>query len=110
MAEMHVKTRSQYCGGNFDITMAMCSIPGDPVDVQSGSMSRSMSRLYVSFLHYYLVCFFIASCLAVTWTGHCICFIWHMWTGYSRILSGAELNYDTHDKELLAVFEAFKTW
>ena len=29
---------------------------------------------------------------------------------YSRTLSGAELNYDTHDKELLAVFEAFKTW
>ena len=29
---------------------------------------------------------------------------------YSRTLSGAELNYDTHDKELLAVFEAFKVW
>ena len=29
---------------------------------------------------------------------------------YSRTLSGAELNYDTHDKELLAVFEAFKAW
>ena len=29
---------------------------------------------------------------------------------FSRTLSGAELNYDTHDKELLAIFEAFKTW
>ena len=25
-------------------------------------------------------------------------------------LHGAELNYDTHDKELLAIFEAFKYW
>src|SRR5258705_1056021 len=25
-------------------------------------------------------------------------------------LQGAEKNYDTHDKELLAVFEAFKNW
>ena len=29
---------------------------------------------------------------------------------FSRTLSRAELNYDTHDKELLAIFEAFKTW
>jgi len=29
---------------------------------------------------------------------------------FSRTLSGAELNYNTHDKELLATFEAFKTW
>ncbi len=29
---------------------------------------------------------------------------------HSRTLSGAELNYDTHDKELLAIYEAFKTW
>jgi len=28
---------------------------------------------------------------------------------FSLTLSGAELNYDTHDKELLAIFEAFKT-
>jgi hypothetical protein len=25
-------------------------------------------------------------------------------------LTGAELNYNTHDKELLAIFEGFKTW
>ena len=24
--------------------------------------------------------------------------------------TAAELNYDTHDKELLAIFEAFKIW
>jgi hypothetical protein len=29
---------------------------------------------------------------------------------FSRTLTGAELNYDTHDKELLAVFDTFKTW
>ena len=29
---------------------------------------------------------------------------------HSRTLTGAELNYDTHDKELLAIFEAFTTW
>lgn len=29
---------------------------------------------------------------------------------HSRTLSPTELNYDTHDKELLAIFEAFKVW
>lgn len=29
---------------------------------------------------------------------------------HSRTLTGAELNYDTHDKELLAIFAAFRTW
>ena len=29
---------------------------------------------------------------------------------YSRTLNGAKLNYDTHNKELLAIFEAFKNW
>ena len=29
---------------------------------------------------------------------------------YSCTLNGAKLNYDTHDKELLAIFEAFKNW
>ena len=28
----------------------------------------------------------------------------------SRLLHATELNYDTHDKELLAIFEAFKAW
>jgi len=28
----------------------------------------------------------------------------------ARTLSGAEFNYDTHEKGLLAIFEAFKTW
>ncbi len=28
----------------------------------------------------------------------------------SRSLHNAKLNYDTHDKELLAIFEAFKYW
>jgi RNase H-like domain found in reverse transcriptase len=29
---------------------------------------------------------------------------------YSRTLSAPELNYDTHDKELLAIHKAFQTW
>jgi hypothetical protein len=29
---------------------------------------------------------------------------------YSRTLSALELNYDTHDKELLAIYETFWTW
>src|SRR5258708_2140005 len=29
---------------------------------------------------------------------------------FSRLLQGAEKNYDTHDKELLAIFEAYKNW
>ena len=34
----------------------------------------------------------------------------HLVTFYSRTLTAPELNYDTHDKELLAIFEAFWTW
>jgi len=29
---------------------------------------------------------------------------------YSQMFSTLKLNYDVHDKELLAIFEAFKTW
>ena len=29
---------------------------------------------------------------------------------YSRTLTTSELNYDTHDKELLAIYESFWTW
>ena len=29
---------------------------------------------------------------------------------FSRTLQATELNYDTYDKELLAIFSAFKTW
>jgi len=29
---------------------------------------------------------------------------------YSQTLTAPELNYDTHNKELLAIFEAFRTW
>jgi len=29
---------------------------------------------------------------------------------HSCTFTMAELNYDTHDKELLAIFEAFKIW
>ena len=29
---------------------------------------------------------------------------------YSHTLQSTEWNYDTHNKELLAIFEAFKSW
>ncbi len=35
---------------------------------------------------------------------------WHPVAFHSRKMTPTELNYDTHDKELLAIFEAFKTW
>jgi len=34
----------------------------------------------------------------------------HPVTFYSRTFSAPELNYDIHNKELLAIFEAFKIW
>jgi hypothetical protein len=34
----------------------------------------------------------------------------HPITFHSCTFSGAKLNYDVHDKELLAIFEAFRTW
>ena len=29
---------------------------------------------------------------------------------HSQTLTASELNYNTHDKELLAIFEAFQKW
>jgi hypothetical protein len=29
---------------------------------------------------------------------------------FSRMLTGAELNYDTHNRELMTTFQALKTW
>jgi RNase H-like domain found in reverse transcriptase len=34
----------------------------------------------------------------------------HLVTYLSRTFSDTELNYDTHDKELIAICEAFKAW
>jgi len=34
----------------------------------------------------------------------------HSVTFHSHTFTTAELNYDTYDKELLAIFEAFKIW
>jgi len=34
----------------------------------------------------------------------------HLVAFYSCTFTTVELNYDTHDKELLAIFEAFKIW
>ena len=34
----------------------------------------------------------------------------HLVAFHSHTFTTAELNYDTHDKKLLAIFEAFKIW
>ena len=34
----------------------------------------------------------------------------HLVAFYSRTFTAVELNYDTHDKELFAIFKAFKIW
>jgi len=34
----------------------------------------------------------------------------HLVAFHSHTFTVAELNYNTHDKELLAIFEAFKIW
>src|SRR5205807_3340975 len=34
----------------------------------------------------------------------------HLVAFYSQTLTTPELNYNTHNKELLAIFKAFKTW
>jgi RNase H-like domain found in reverse transcriptase len=34
----------------------------------------------------------------------------HLVTYLSRTFSDTELNYDTHDKELMAIYEVFKAW
>ena len=48
----------------------------------------------------------VTSILSITCTDGELCPV----TFYSRTLTALELNYDTHDKELLAIFEAFWTW
>src|SRR5258705_379658 len=48
----------------------------------------------------------IAGILLVTTQDNEICPV----AFFSRSLQGVEKNYDTHDKELLAIFEAFKNW
>ena len=48
----------------------------------------------------------IAAILSVTTPNRGICPV----AFHSRSLHDAEKNYDTHDKELLAIFEAYKVW
>ena len=48
----------------------------------------------------------IAGILSITCADGEICPVAY----YSRTLTAPELNYDTHDKELLAIFEAFRNW
>jgi len=48
----------------------------------------------------------VAGILSITCTDGEICPIAY----YSQTLTAPELNYDTHNKELLAIFEAFRNW
>ena len=48
----------------------------------------------------------VTSILSITCTDGEV----HLVVYFSWTLTALELNYDTHDKELLAIFEAFQTW
>jgi len=48
----------------------------------------------------------VAGILSITCTNREICPVAY----YSQTLTSPELNYDTHNKELLAIFEAFQNW
>jgi len=48
----------------------------------------------------------VAGILSITCTNGEI----HLVAYYSQTLTALELNYNTHDKELLAIFEAFWNW
>jgi len=48
----------------------------------------------------------VAGILSITCADGEICLV----AFYSRTLTALELNYNTHDKELLAIFEAFRNW
>ena len=48
----------------------------------------------------------VAGILSITCADGEICLVAY----YSQTLTAPELNYDTHDKELLAIFEAFQNW
>jgi len=48
----------------------------------------------------------VAGILSITCTDGEICLV----TYYSWTLTVPELNYNTHNKELLAIFEAFRNW
>ena len=48
----------------------------------------------------------VAGILSITCSNREICPV----AFYSRTLTALELNYNTHDKELLAIFEAFRNW
>ncbi len=50
--------------------------------------------------------FAIVGILSVTTPDNKICLV----AFFSCSLQSAERNYDTHDKELLAIFKAFKSW
>src|SRR5258707_9426737 len=50
--------------------------------------------------------FAIVGILSVTTPNNKICPV----AFFSCLLQSAECNYNTHDKELLAIFKAFKSW
>ena len=88
---------SKDCQKSFNtLKTAFCSapilshyIPGQPLIVETDASDYALVA--------------ILSTIAPDGEMHPIAF-------HSRTFVGAELNYDTHDKELLAIFDAFHQW
>ena len=64
-------------------------IPDTPITVETDALDYAITGI-----------------LSITCTDGELCLV----AFYSQTLTAPELNYDTHNKELLAVFEAFQTW
>ena len=64
-------------------------VPGSPITIETNTSD-----------------YLITAILSVTCLDGKICPV----AFFSQTLSAPELNYDTHDKELLTIFEAFKSW
>ena len=70
-----------------------------------GSLSRHGQTAAVLFSFYSPFFFFARDISSQTPDGEIHPIVFH-----SCSFNSAELNYDSHDKELLAIFEAFKHW
>ena len=78
----------------------------EPKKVKDIQSFLGFANFYCWFIFNYLDIVIPLTCLTwkdIPWKVHPVVF-------YSHTFTVAELNYDTHDKELLAIFKAFKIW